>query len=163
MRLRKAIVFILCAVLTLPLMACSKSTRGGYGKTCTITFKVGAAAEAAGAVVTPEKLEVKSGKTCGTLPVPTGYADHTFTGWFAVTGKQLLETTVIKDDMTVTAKWISREEQDNAAKEYEESLTQANGWEAGHLYIHYKRYSHAVSEEGRTNSGAPDYSGAIDS
>ena len=53
MKLKKAIVFVLCAVLALPMFACGKAARpggggvAGGGKTYTVTFYVGAEAEAA--------------------------------------------------------------------------------------------------------------------
>ena len=98
MKLKKAIVFVLCAVLALPMFACGKAARpggggvAGDGKTYTVTFYVGAEAEAAGALVYPDTIEVKSGGTCGELPVPHGYKGYSFIGWKTADGAEFLAT-----------------------------------------------------------------------
>ena len=54
MKLKKALVFVLCAVLALPLAACSKGSAGGdvtsgnKNKEFTIRFDIGDEARAAG-------------------------------------------------------------------------------------------------------------------
>ncbi len=172
MKLKKAIVFVLCAVLALPMFACGKAARpggggvAGDGKTYTVTFYVGAEAEAAGALVYPDTIEVKSGGTCGELPVPHGYKGYSFIGWKTADGADFLATTVVRSDITVTAQWRSQSEQDDIAKKYEESLATAEWNKAGHIYIHYKRSGHAESENGTVKNlpnAAPEYSTQIES
>lgn len=168
MKLKKAIVFVLCAVLALPMFACGKAARpgggggvAGDGKTYTVTFYVGAEAEAAGATLYNKQVTVERGKAIGRLPVPSGYDGYNFVGWFMTDGTQLLSTTPINSSFTVTAHWISAEEQEEAAEQYENNLS---SWsEAGHLYIHYKRYDHMQIEETVVNGGAPNYDNAIGS
>lgn len=167
MKLKKAIVFVLCAVLALPLFACGKTARpSGGGKMCTVTFYVGEEAEAAGALVYPDTKEVRSGGTCGELPVANGYTGYTFIGWQTADGSDFLATTVVRADITVTAKWRSQSEQDDIAEKYEENLATAEWNKEGHLYIHYKRGGHVESENGTVKNlpnAAPEYSTQIES
>lgn len=167
MKLKKAIVFVLCAVLALPLFACGKTARpSGGGKMCTVTFYVGEEAEAAGALVYPDTKEVRSGGTCGELPVANGYTGYTFIGWQTADGSDFLATTVVRADITVTAKWRSQSEQDDIAEKYEEDLATAEWNKEGHLYIHYKRGGHVESENGTVKNlpnAAPEYSTQIES
>lgn len=167
MKLKKAIVFLLCAVLALPLFACGKTARpSGGGKMCTVTFYVGEEAEAAGALVYPDTKEVRSGGTCGELPVANGYTGYTFIGWQTADGSDFLATTVVRADITVTAKWRSQSEQDDIAEKYEEDLATAEWNKEGHLYIHYKRGGHVESENGTVKNlpnAAPEYSTQIES
>ena len=169
MRLKKAICFVLCFVLALPLFACSKDVTGGPGvgggQTYTVVFYVGTDAAAAGVTVHPESIDVKSGGTIAKLPVPSTYAGQTFQGWYTAAGKLFTTTTPVTSDMTVTAKWKSNQQQEEEAAEYEKSITPANGWKEGHLYVHYMRRAHDASEEGnvKNSSAAPTYNGAISS
>lgn len=165
MKFKRALVFILCVVLALPLVACNDVERGGPDSgtdKCTVTFDIGEAAKAANVFLYPETISVDKGKAVGTLPEPVGYTGYTFNGWFMPDGKQMISSTVITSDVTVTAKWKSKAELMEEAREYENSLS---SWcQAGHLYIHYKRYDHMATEEGVViNSGAPTYNSALQS
>ncbi|MCH5160797.1 MAG: hypothetical protein J1G04_02085 [Clostridiales bacterium] len=161
MRFRKAIAFILCAVMAFSLVACGKkspgsgvNSGGGNGEKCTVSFNVGTEALAAG-VQNPANVTVTKGSAVGTLPTVTWDSDHTLSGWFDG-NTQYTATTVVNSDVTLTAHWDSAAARD----EYEQNLA-ANGLaETGHLYIHYKRYNH--SGEGSVNtSAAPTYNDPI--
>ncbi len=172
MRLKKAVVFVLCAVLSLSLIACSKETPGGGGGggsnkpdidptvTYSITFDVGAEARAAG-VSNPPVYKAYKNATLASLPTPD-WDGHVLSGWFDG-NKQFTLSTIVTSDLTLVAHWRTSAEVNAEAAAYEASLTAENGWKSGHLYIHYKRYDHMVGDHGKTNSGAPNYSSPIDS
>lgn len=171
MRFKRAIVFVLCAILTFSVFACSKAPGGkgdgggggdGVDPTAeyTVSFDVGADARAAG-LADPEPVKVNGGGIIGTMPSPT-WEGYVLNGWYD--GDTLVGgSTAITKNMTLVAKWTSQAQIDQEIAEYENSLTAANGWEAGHLYIHYKRYDHSTSEQTKVNTGAPDYNSVIGS
>lgn len=170
MRFKRAIVFVLCAILTFSVFACSKAPGGkgdggggdGVDPTAeyTVSFDVGADARAAG-LSDPEPVKVNGGGIIGTMPSPT-WEGYVLNGWYD--GDTLVGgSTAITKNMTLVAKWTSQAQIDQEIAEYENSLTAANGWEAGHLYIHYKRYDHSTSEQTKVNTGAPDYNSVIGS
>ncbi|MDE6201097.1 MAG: InlB B-repeat-containing protein [Clostridiales bacterium] len=167
MKFRKAIIFLLCAVMSLSMLACGSIDMpdGGVdnpngvvtsGKTYTITFDVNAS-DVAG--ITP--IQVGSGKTMGSqlkTPSRSGYA---FVGWFDASGKQYTSETVITGNVVLTARWQSSAEVAEAAKAYENNIST---WaKPGHLYIHYKRAAHITAEQvtppaGGIGANAPLYS-----
>lgn len=170
MKFRKALVFVLCCVLALPLVACGKnsSDNGGGGggdngnKEYTVKFDIGEEARAAGVIQAPAQ-KVKHGNPLGFFPTPNNtandgskiYKDHTFAGWFDGSS-QLLRETPITRNWTVKAKWTSDAEQNEAAEKYEAAIS---SWdEPGHLYIHYKRSGHNQTDEGKKYDGnGPEY------
>ncbi len=166
MRFRKAIVFILCAIMTFSLVACGKKdpgsgggkTPGGTGgsTTCTVTYDVGAEAKAAG-VTNPAPVKVDKGGKVTSLPTVSWDSDHTFVKWM-YGGEEFTVDTVVNSDITVTASW-----DDSAMRNQYESTLAANGLaKPGHLYIHYKRYGHTTAIQGLKNSSAaPTYNDPI--
>lgn len=168
-KIKKLIIFVLCAIMSFSVVACSKGGTGDNGGNPvdppniditfhTITFDVGPDAKAAG-VSNPSSRKVADGVTATGLPTPTGYIGYAFDGWYEGT-TQFTATTVVTRDWTLTAKWI--EDVDSEAETaYYNSI--ASWCEAGHLYIHYKRADHIETEEGTVNSGAPNYDNAINS
>ncbi len=165
MRLKKALIFVLCVVLALPLVACSKSGTGGKGggggdggngTTHTVTFDIGDEAEAAG-VMAYDPIEVKDAHTIAEeeIPTPDDYGTMVFQYWEMPDGKAFGPTIKIKSDLVLTAYYIDYSQQQEEGAEYEKTI---KDWaQPGHLYIHYKRYSHSTAEEGVTNTGAPEY------
>ncbi len=161
MKFRKAVIFLLCGIMAFSLTGCSKHKPGGddSGTIYTVAFDVGPEASAA-EVQNPASLEINGGGTMGeNMPVPA-WGSNTFGGWFD--GEtQYTASTEIHSNLTLLAKWYSEEEMDEIAQAYEANIS---SWDqANHLYIHYKRYDHAVADQGKTNTGAPQYSSAIDS
>ncbi len=183
MKFKKALIFVLCAIMSFSVVACSKN---GTGKPSgddpsidipdvpddpidpddpddpnkddppkpsvfTVTFDVGDTARENG-ITDPAAVKVESGKTISPLPQPDNYGSYVFNGWFAGEA-QFTASTAVYSDMTLIAKWV-------VESEYEKNIDWA---EPGHLYIHYYRYKHSKDDEGTTNAGAPDYTGAIDS
>ena len=169
MRFKKAIVFVLCAILTFSVFACSKAPGGGANGDdetvdptveYTVSFDVGADARAAG-VSDPESVKVNGGGIIGEMPSPV-WEGYVLNGWYD--GETLVGgSTRIAKNMTLVAKWVSQDEIDELIAQYENSLTADNGWQPGHLYIHYKRYDHSTSEQGKNNTGAPEYNDTIGS
>lgn len=171
MKLRKILCFILCAILSFSLVACTKSPAGGGGDgdggddidptiEHVVKFDIGEDALAEGLkAIKPQG--VYHNATVKDIPNPGTRKEHSFGGWFDGS-VQLTSSLKITKDTTFTAKWVSKAEQDAAAAAYEENL---KSWsENGHLYIHYKRYGHVESEEGTvTNTGKPDYKNRISS
>ncbi|MDE5593224.1 MAG: InlB B-repeat-containing protein, partial [Clostridiales bacterium] len=166
MKFRKAITVLLCAVMSLSMLACGSIDMpdGGTdipsgiitsGKTYTVTFDGNGAAN-------PDPIPVGEGKTMGaSIPAPTR-TGYSFVGWFDSNNVQYTGSTKITGHVYLTARWES-----NAAKlEYEKNIS---SWaKAGHLYIHYKRFNHVASEQvtppaSGKGAGAPDYNDAIDS
>ena len=167
MRFRKAIVFILCAIMTFSLVACGKKAPGNGGvdippgppiggdETCTVTYDVGAEARAAG-VATPQPETVQKGGKVTSLPTVTWDETHVFVRWLA-SGAEFTQNTVVNSDMTVTAVW-----NDLAANNEYEAKLDGSDWKSGHLYIHYKRYDHAQSSLAEAAAAdAPTYNNAI--
>ncbi len=177
MKLKKALIFVLCAIMMFSLVACSKAGPsdapiGGPGddfdptKEYTVTFSVGAEAEAAGVTI-PSRLATqtaKGGETIWAMPTPSKYEGYTFVGWYEG-NEQFTETTRIGRDWHCVATWRSQAEADAEAQAYEDNIS---SWDKpGHLYIHYKRFDHNQAEEGRVNpASGPEYddeAGKIDS
>jgi len=167
MKFKRAVVFLLCVVMGLSVIACRKTPIGGGGDDSdeidtsieyTVKFDVGEEARAAG-VSTPEDRKVYSGAPVGDLPTRK-MEGFTLTGWFDG-DTQYVATTKVKSDVTLLAHWKSNAEQDAEAAEYEKNL--ASWSKPGHLYIHYKTFDHKESEQGTTNDGAPNYDNAISS
>lgn len=163
MKLRKALIFVLCVVLALPLVACSKNGASGEGpkpgskKEYTVTFDVGDEAKAAG-VSNPNPITVNNGQSLrdANKPFPSRtWKDHKFDGWYE--GKdQFTRDTKLTRDWHVTAKWTDNSQQAAIAEAYEKNIS--NWDEAGHLYIHYKRAGHNVDDQGKTYNGTgPEY------
>ena len=164
MKIRKLVCFILCAVMSFALIACDKNPiEGDEGEDptvqITISFDVGDDARAEG-VTNPMDQTINKGGVVSPLPTPRSRAEYSFDGWYDGTTK-VSESTRFQTDTTLVASWISDAEQDAIAQAYEDGI---KSWaQSGHLYIHYKRYSHEDGENGTTNSGAPNYSSAINS
>lgn len=172
MKFKKAIIILLCAVMSLSVLACGSIDMpdggidgpGGIvttGKTYTVTFDANAAG-----VANPTSIQVGSGKTMGSqlkIPTRTGY---TFDGWYDANGKAYTADTPITANVVLTARWKSNAEVAEAAKAYENNIS---SWaKAGHLYVHYKRAAHISSEQvpppaGGIGAGAPLYNKASDS
>ncbi len=166
MKFKKAIICLLCAVMSLSMLACGgiDMPDGGTGtpdgivitsKTYTVTFNGNGAPN-------PDPIQVGEGKALGAmLPAPTR-SGYSFVGWFDSSNKQYTGTTKITGHVELTAKWES-----NAARlEYDNNT--ANWARSGHLYIHYKRAAHLESEQvnppaGGMGAGAPLYSTASSS
>lgn len=164
MKFKKAIIILLCAVMSLSMLACGgidmpdggTGTPNGVvttGKTYTVTFD-------GNGVANPNPIQVGDGKTMGAqIPTPTRVG-YDLVGWFDASGKQYTDSTKITGNVVLTAKWES-----NAAKlEYEKNIS---SWaQPGHLYIHYKRFDHVASEQTAppatgVAAGNPEYSNAI--
>ncbi|MCH5158722.1 MAG: hypothetical protein J1F33_05965 [Clostridiales bacterium] len=165
MKIRKFLCFILCAVMAFSFVACDKAPNENDGiqedptVQITISFDVGDDARAEG-VSDPSDQVINKGGMLSVLPVPGSRADYTFGGWFNGSA-QVSESTRYSEDTTLVAHWTSNAEKDEIAQKYEDNIS---SWaKSGHLYIHYKRYSHLDSENGTTNTGAPNYSTAINS
>ena len=60
-----------------------------------------------GGICSTDSIVVGRGQAIGDLPVPTRNTGEsgTFLGWFTVSGVEMTESTVINDDMTVSAHW----------------------------------------------------------
>ncbi|MBD5132616.1 MAG: hypothetical protein HDT28_08550 [Clostridiales bacterium] len=170
MKFRRALAFILCFVLALPLIACNKDARGdgeddpgtSDRKTYTITFVLSAEDKAGGAQLGSESMTVSQGKSVSddnkTLPQPT-YARHKFEGWFNGETK-IDDKTIISGNITVTAKFVEAQVSD-----YDKNISTWS--KPGHLYIHYLRGDHKESEEvtpsATLSADAPDYNNAVKS
>ena len=173
MKFKKAIVFLLCAIMSLSMLACGTiespagSGGGGGGNNgggeilCTVMFDVNAPAGTT--VEKPAAIQVVKGKSMGAkMPEPTciGYQ---FQGWYSGS-KLYTKDTVINDTMlTLKADWKSNEEVSQAAEAYEKNIP--NWAKPGHLYIHYKKFTHDKSEQIAppalgVGPGAPDYKSA---
>ena len=168
MKFRKAIVFLLCAIMGLSVLACGTIESpngggggGGGGVLCTVIFDNNAPAGKT-VVNNVTAIQVEKGKSMGSkYPTPTcdGYQ---FGGWFSGSTQYSAET-VINSDLTLKAKWVTNEEVAAAAQAYENAIS---SWaKPGHLYIHYKRASHKSGEAvtpptAGVGSGAPLYSTA---
>ena len=130
----------------------------------TITFKLTDEAIAAGVTVSPASKEVADYDKLGGTPSPSPmqYNNMAFSGWFDASGEQWTADKVVTSDLTLTAKFT-----DNTAQlAYEANI--ASWAKAGHLYIHYKRYTHIASEEttpptSGVATGNPNYNDAIQS
>ncbi|MCH5161973.1 MAG: hypothetical protein J1G38_00595 [Clostridiales bacterium] len=165
MKVKKALIFVLCAVLALPLVACEKDGASGTvkpgdsNKEYTVTFDIGDDARAAGVSYNYPAQKVKSGKTLSDkdyfYPRPTWDDDHPFEGWYEG-NNALYNTTKITRDWNVVAKWGDAAADREAAEKYESNIS---SWdEAGHLYIHYKRAGHAEANQGKKYNGdGPEY------
>ena len=115
----------------------------------TVTFKVGTS------VLSSKK--IGKGDKLGDFPVPySDYLWNDFMGWFDG-NNQYVSYTVVNKSITLTARKYERYEMD----EYFQSLDAIS--QPDHLYIHYWRNDHNLSEEGTTNGGAPLYSTPIKS
>lgn len=178
MKLKRAIIFVLCAVLALPLAACGKKGTNPSNKpgpdpddpgdpdtTYTITFDLGPEhPNRYDASFKPVDKTVKHGETISFLATPADFDDYTFVGWYE-NGVMFTKETVVTRNWSLTAKWGSSAEIEAEAKKYEDAIP---SWsQSGHLYIHYKRYDHKTSEETTAgtpvNGVAPDYSNSITS
>lgn len=171
-KLKKLVIFVLCAIMSFSVVACSKGGTGNNGggnnvdppdgdvTQYTITFDVGPDAKAAG-VSNPTSRKVNDGGTVSTLPSPTGYIGFAFDGWYEGT-TQFTTTTVVTRDWNLTAKW-KEDVDDEAETAYYNRIARDWASEAGHFYLHYKRANHIETEEGTVNTGAPNYDAAIDS
>ncbi|MDE6029016.1 MAG: InlB B-repeat-containing protein [Clostridiales bacterium] len=169
MRFKKTITVLLCAAMSLSMLACGSIDMpdGGTGgipngptivgtKTYYVTFNGNGATN-------PSPIAVSEGKTIGSaqMPAPTR-AGYSFVGWFDKNGKQYTGSTKITGNVELTAKW----ESDAAKLEYEKNIS---SWaKPGHLYIHYKKFTHVAAEQvtpptSGTTAGAPNYNSAIDS
>lgn len=77
-----------------------------WGKNITITLH-----DIRGSVDSPKTLNMIVG-TNATLPIPTGYADHDFQGWFTNaegTGSKISNMKDLQDDIDLYAKWTATE------------------------------------------------------
>lgn len=165
MKFKKAIVFLLCAIMGLSVFACGTiETPGGGGGTgviCTVIFDANAPD-----VESPAAIQVAKGKSMGALMPTLQRVGYQFDGWYNGS-KQYTSTTPINDTMlTLTARWKSNEDVSKDALAYENNIS---SWaQPGHLYIHYKRFNHDKTEQvtppttGK-GSGAPDYKSASSS
>ena len=173
MKFKKAIIFLLCAVMSLSLLACGNidiptgnpdgpNGGGDPTKTYSVVFNVGDEAKAAGVTVDPQSVTVNANMPLGTLPTINGtYTGYMFVGWFNG-NSEYTATTKITGNVTLTARWES-----SAAREaYEQNIS---SWaKPGHLYIHYKKFTHVSSEQttpptSGMGTGAPNYNSAISS
>ncbi|MDE7463402.1 MAG: hypothetical protein K2M48_00090, partial [Clostridiales bacterium] len=166
MKLRKALIFVLCVVLALPLAACSKNGTGDLGgpgggtvdtsKEYKITFDIGDEARAAGLNSYPEQ-KVKGGSVIGYFPTPPNFGNYTFAGWFDG-NNQFLKDTKVTRNWNLKAKWNDNSALAEAAAKYEANIS---SWdEDGHLYIHYKRSGHNESDQGKkygNGNEGPEY------
>lgn len=164
---RKMTALVMCLVMTLSIAACGKRIPGDSdnhnpnpnpGVTYTVSFDVGADAKAAG-VNNPAPIQVESGSTVA-LPAPDNYTGYVFRYWM-LNNAMYIASTPVTSDITLVAHYITESEANEEAEGYESQI--ASWSEPGHLYLHYKRYSHSESEQGTVNTGAPDYSSAINS
>ena len=171
-KIKKLVIFVLCAIMSFSVVACSKSGTGNgedggivdppIGPTTqyTITFDVGAEAKAAG-VSNPASRKVNEGSKVASLPSPTGYRGYNLVGWYEG-NTQFTTETVVTRDWSLTAKW--EEDRDSEAEiAYYNRIGSDWATEPGHFYLHYKRADHIEDEEGTVNAGAPKYDAAIDS
>ncbi len=172
MKFKKALIFVLCVVMCLPLIACDMGIQPpnsdpnnppSTGKQYSVIFNVGTEAEKAGVTVMPMSELVVSGGTISKMPTVSAYPGYTLVGWYDANGKQYTEATKITADVKLTAKWATDEEINDQAKAYENGIP---SWaKSGHLYIHYKRGAHLKAEEvtpptSGVGSDAPLYSKA---
>ena len=167
MKFRKAIIYLLCVIMSLSLLACGNidmpNDTGDInsGKTWTVTFDSNA-----DDVANPTPLQIGRGKTMGSLLPTVNRPNYIFGGWFDSNGTQYTADTKITGDVILVAKWLTSEEVNEAAKQYENNIS---SWaKPGHLYIHYKRAGHVIGEQVTppatgVGSGAPLYSTAYTS
>ncbi|MDE7164504.1 MAG: hypothetical protein K2O04_03675 [Clostridiales bacterium] len=110
MKFKKAIIFLLCAIMSLSMFACgtidSPPDHGnGGGKTYTVTFDIGAEAQDAGVTVSLTTKSVEAGLSLGSLPTVSGeYEGYRFGGWY-YGDTQYTDSSAINSDITLTAKW----------------------------------------------------------
>ena len=177
MKFRKAIIFLLCAVMSLSMLACGSIDMPDSGTgnpngpnlpvaTHTIIFDINAPAGTN--LQSPAPIQVTDGQTMGAkCPAPT-CPGWTFQGWYD-NNTLYTKDTPITGDLILTAKWSSAAEENEKAKAYENAIS---SWaQPGHLYIHYKRAAHPsiVSTEQGTppttgkGTGAPLYNSASNS
>ena len=162
MKFRKAIIFLLCAIMSLSMLACGTidspdGDKDYSGKVFTVTFDSNAFG-----VESPDAIQVDGGKPMGTKYPRLIRDGYLFVGWFSGS-KQYTSETPITSDLDLKAEWQSEAEVNAAAQKYENNIS--NWAKPGHLYIHYKRASHIKSEEvapptSGTGSGAPLYNSA---
>ncbi len=148
-----AFAMLLCIVLP-ACNGCNSKTASEY----TVSFDVGSEASAAG-VSAPETQTVKAGEKV-VQPTVDAWEGHTLTGWYNGSDKWDFTRNTVNSDLKLKASWNAGIDADTARR-YEENLT----WgEPGHMYIHYLRAEHSVTEQGMVNSAsAPDYSAQINS
>lgn len=174
MKFKRAIVFVLCMVLALPLAACGKKGTNtptpGPGpdnsdKTYTITFDLGPEhPHRTDPNYKPIDKTVKHGEKIDFLATPADFGDYVFDGWYENNVRFTTDTVVTKN-WNLTAKWGDASALNEEARAYESNI---ETWDQpGHLYIHYKRYDHKASEQSTagtpTNGVAPKYDNAISS
>ena len=149
---------MLCVVLALPLVACSKDGTDVEGfdrsKEYKITFDVGDEAREAG-VRNQRPVTVKGGQTIGDDFYTPFWPGHTFGGWFDG-NQQFFKETKVGRDWNLLAKWADDSAQEEIAQQYE---SQISSWDQpGHLYIHYKRAGHSETEQDKAYKGSgPEY------
>lgn len=117
----------------------------------TVTFSLGAEALEAG-LTPPSAQTFKEGERA-TEPAAPAFTGYKFNGWL-LNGEAFSFTTAVNTNITLVADFSI----DESAQKYEENI--ASWSKPGHFYLHYKRYSHAASEEGyaAATSTAPNYS-----
>lgn len=96
--------------------------------------------------------KVGQGMALGATPYLTPTTAATLRGWFDGQNWYNINSTV-NGDLTLTAKWLT----ENEVNDYNQSVW---SWtQPGHLYIHYLRSDHLVSEEGmaQPDNAAPRY------
>ncbi|MCH5153946.1 MAG: InlB B-repeat-containing protein [Clostridiales bacterium] len=103
--------------------------------------------------------KVGKGDPLGDYRVPSANGKY-FIGWYENDIKYA-STTVVTDNITLTASWLTQEEMNERYNAYLQSLSTISL--PGHVYIHYLRYDHDEEEEGTTNAAAPLYSTPIES
>lgn len=162
MRRNSFLCLVLAFVLTLGLVTGCNDTpqppEPAGSASYTVTFDVGSEATAAG-VSTPSKQVVKNGSTA-VEPVIDYWESHELIGWYHGNTEWSFSTDTVTEDVTLTASWRTIQAA-NVAEIYEKNL----GWgEENHLYVHYLRGAHDVSEEGKVNTASsPTYATQIDS
>lgn len=177
MKFKRAMIFLLCAVMSLSMLACGNIDvpNGGGGDnndpptpggttTYTVIFDIGEEAKAAGVKIYPMTKDVNKNAKLGDLPTVSGtYPGYVLTGWKDAQGTAYTADSRINADVTLKAVWESSAQRE----EYEKKIS---SWaQPGHLYIHYKRFKH--NENNNTTAppaagvaaGNPEYNSAIDS
>ena len=96
--------------------------------------------------------KVGKGMELGATPNLTPITAASLRGWFD--GQNWYNShSLVNGDLTLTAQWLT----ENEVNDYNQSVW---SWtQPGHLYIHYLRYDHMVSEEGmeQPDNAAPRY------